>query len=159
METNVELVRASEPLNILLIGNNPIDMGKTLEKLNQIRGRKIITEIAFDLKSIVERLIRFNPNYILIDDNIGKTELDLTVDTLSRTRKTKNIPITVLKNSNYQESSSSSTSGALDYLLKQNFSSESLYMAIRNSLKFRRTQLFLYRAYRKRKGQLLRMSF
>jgi CheY-like chemotaxis protein len=159
METNVELVRASEPLNILLIGNNPIDMGKTLEKLNQIKGRKIITEIAFDLKSIVERLIRFNPNYILIDDNIGKTELDLTVDTLSRTRKTKNIPITVLKNSNYHESSSSSTSGALDYLLKQNFSSESLYMAIRNSLKFRRTQLFLYRAYRKRKGQLLRMSF
>jgi CheY-like chemotaxis protein len=159
METNVELVRASEPLNVLLIGNNPIDMGKTLEKLNQIKGRKIITEIAFDLKSIVERLIRFNPNYILIDDNIGKTELDLTVDTLSRTRKTKNIPITVLKNSNYQESSSSSTSGALDYLLKQNFSSESLYMAIRNSLKFRRTQLFLYRAYRKRKGQLLRMSF
>jgi CheY-like chemotaxis protein len=159
METNVEHIRTSEPLNVLLIGNNPIDMGKTLEKLNQIKGRKIITEIAFDLKSIVERLIRFNPNYILIDDNIGKTELDLTVDTLSRTRKTKNIPITVLKNSNYQESSSSSSSGALDYLLKQNFSSESLYMAIRNSLKFRRTQLYLYRAYRKRKGQLLRMSF
>jgi DNA-binding response OmpR family regulator len=159
METNVELIRASEPLNVLLIGNNPIDMGKTLEKLNQIRGRKIITEIAFDLKSIVERLIRFNPNFILIDDNIGKTELGLTIDTLSRTRKTKNIPITVLKNSNYQESSSSSTSWALDYLLKQNFSSESLYMTIRNSLKFKRTQLYLYQAYRKRKGQLLRAGF
>jgi response regulator of citrate/malate metabolism len=157
METKIKSIRTVEPLNVLLIGNNPIDMGKTLEKINQIKGRKIITEIAFDLKSIVERLMRFNPNFILIDDNIGKSELELAVDTLSKTRKTKNIPITVLKNSNYQETSPSS--GILDYLLKQNFSSESLYMAIRHSLKFRRTQLLLYKAYKKRKGQLLRLSF
>src|SRR5687767_995259 len=103
METNVELTKASQPLNVLLIGNNPIDMSRTLEKINQVRGRKIITEIAFDLRSVAERLLRFNPNFILIDDNIGKTEMALAVDTLTRTRKTKNIPITVLKNSNYQE--------------------------------------------------------
>jgi CheY-like chemotaxis protein len=157
METNVDITRTSEPLNVLLIGNNPIDMSKTLEKIHQIKGRKIITEIAFDLQSIVERLIRFNPNFILIDDNLGKSGLTQAVNTLSRTRKTKNIPITVLKNSNYQEATPSS--GVLDYLLKQNFSSESLYTAIRNSLKFRRTQLYLYRAYQKRKGQLLRMTF
>src|SRR5687768_6471511 len=108
METKIKSIRTAEPLNVLLIGNNPIDMGKTLEKINQIKGRKIITEIAFDLKSIVERLMRFNPNFILIDDNIGKSELELAVDTLSKTRKTKNIPITVLKNSNYQETSPSS---------------------------------------------------
>lgn len=157
METNVELTRASEPLNVLLIGNNPIDMSKTIEKINQIKGRKVITEIAFDLRSIVERLMRFNPNFILIDDNIGKAELAQAVDALSRTPKTKDIPITVLKNSNYQEALP--TSGVLDYLLKQNFSADSLYTAIRNSLKFRRTQAYLYRAYRKRKRQLLGLSF
>lgn len=157
MKTNAELTRIAEPLNVLLIGNNPIDMSKTLEKINQIKGRKIITEIAFDIRSIVERLISFNPNYILIDDNIGKSEMALAVETLARTRKTKNTPITVLKNSNYQEALP--TSGILDYLLKQNFSSESLYTAIRNSLKFRRTQLYLYQAYRKRKGQVLKLSF
>src|SRR5687767_2857764 len=113
METKIEIARTSEPLNVLVIGNNPIDMGKTLEKVNQIKGRRIITEIAFDLKSIVERLVRFNPNFILIDDNIGKTELALTVDTLSRSRKTRNTPITVLKNSNYRESLSSTSSGVL----------------------------------------------
>jgi hypothetical protein len=157
METNIEITRTSEPLNVLLIGNNPIDMSKTLEKINQIRGRKIITEIAFDLKSIVERLMRFNPNFILIDDNIGRSELEQTVDTLARTRKTKNIPITVLKNSNYHEASPSSS--ILDYVLKQNFSSDTLYTAISNSLKFRRTQAYLYKAYHKRKGQLKRLAF
>jgi DNA-binding NarL/FixJ family response regulator len=157
METNVESLRNVEPLNVLLIGSNPIDMGRTLEKINQIKGRKIMTEIAFDLKSVVERLMKFSPNFILIDDNIGKAEMALAVETLNKTRKTKNIPITVLKNSNYTESTQ--TSAVLDYVLKQNFSTDSLYTAIRNSLRLRRAQAFLYSAYKKRKGQLSRLAF
>jgi chemotaxis response regulator CheB len=156
METKVQLSKPSEPLNVLLIGNNPIDLTKTLEKLNQIHGMRIITEIAFDLRSIVERLMKFNPNYILIDDNIGKSELTQAINTLSKRRKTKDIPITVLKNSNYHESS---PSGILDYVLKQHFSADSFYSMLRNSLKFKRTQLFLYKAYRRRKRQLRRLSF
>ena len=156
METKIEINQA-KPLNVLLVGNNPIDMSRTLEKIKEIRGRKIITEIAFDLKSIVERLIRFNPNFILIDDNIGRAELAETVNTLAHNRKTKDIPITVIKNSNYQESSTSN--GVMDYILKQNFSSESLYNAVRNSLKFRKTQQYLFKVYQKRKNQLRKLAF
>lgn len=156
METKLRLSKSAEPLNVLLIGNNPIDLTRTLEKINQIRGRRIITEIAFDLRSIVERLISFNPNFILIDDNIGKSEMTETIETLSKTRKTKDVPITVLKNSNYHEASST---GILDYVLKQNFSPESFYSMLSNSLKLKRTQLFLYKAYQKRKRQLRKLSF
>jgi len=156
MDTKVQFPKSSEPLNVLLIGNNPIDLTKTLEKLNQIHGRRIITEIAFDLRSIVERLIKFSPNFILIDDNIGRSELTQTINALSKTRKTKDVPITVLKNSNYRESSSA---GILDYVLKQNFSAESFYSILRNSLKFRRTQLYLRNAYNKRKKQLGKLHF
>lgn len=156
METKLQLGKSPEPLNVLLIGNNPIDLTKTLEKLNQIHGRRIITEIAFDLRSIVQRLISFEPNFILIDDNIGKSELTQTINTLSKSRKTKDVPITVLKNSNYQEAS---PSGILDFVLKQHFSAESFYVMLRNSLKFKRTQRLLYKAYQKRKGQLKKLSF
>jgi hypothetical protein len=156
METKVQIAKTAEPLNVLLIGNNPIDLTHTLEKLNQMHGRRIITEIAFDLRSILERLINFNPNFILIDDNIGKSELSQAIHTLSKTRKTKDVPITVLKNSNYRESS---TTGILDYVLKTNFSADSFYSILRNSLKFRRTQLFLYKAYQKRKKQLGKLHF
>lgn len=156
MDSKLQFPKSTEPLNVLLIGNNPIDLTRTLEKLNQIHGRRIITEIAFDLRSIVERLIKFNPNFILIDDNIGRSELTQTINTLSRTRKTKDVPITVLKNSNYRESSSA---GILDYVLKQNFSAESFYSILRNSLKFRRTQLYLRNAYNKRKKQLGKLHF
>ncbi len=154
METRIENTKVMEPLNVLLIGNNPIEMGGVLEKLKQVRGQRIITEIAFDIKSILERLIRFKPNFIFIDDNIGRTELLETVNTLSSNRKTKDIPITVLKNSNYHESLASSS--ILDYLLKQNLSAEDLYKTVKNSLRFRKTQLFLYQAYKKRRGMLAR---
>lgn len=156
METKVQLTKSSEPLNVLLVGNNPIDLTRTLEKLNQLHGTRIITEIAFDLRSILERLMKFSPNYILIDDNIGKSEMTQTIYTLGKTRKTKDVPITVLKNSNYRESS---TTGILDYVLKQNFTAEAFYSILRNSLKFKRTQLYLRNAYNKRKKQLGKLNF
>jgi len=156
METNLQNTKALDPINVLLIGNNPIEMGSILEKLKQVRGQRIITEIAFDLKSILQRLIRFNPNFIFIDDNIGRNELMETVKSLSSNKKTKDVPITVLKNSNYHESLASSS--ILDYLLKQNLSPEDLYKTVKNSLRFRRTQLYLYQAYKKRKDQLMKIT-
>jgi DNA-binding response OmpR family regulator len=136
-------------LNVLLIGNNPMEMGTVLDKLKQVRAQKIITEIAFDLRSILERLMRFNPNFIFIDDNIGRSELQETLKQLSSNRKTKDVPITVLKSSNYHEALGASS--VLDYLLKQNLSAEALYNTVKNSFRFRRTQLYLYKTYQKRK--------
>ncbi|HYG17814.1 MAG TPA: hypothetical protein VD816_02755 [Ohtaekwangia sp.] len=156
MGTVIQNRQVTEPVNVLLVGNNPIEMSRVMEKLQQVRGVRIITEIAFDLKSIVERLMRFHPNFILIDDNLGKADLLNVVNSLSVNRRTKNIPITVLKNSNYEESPGSTS--VLDYLLKQNLSPEGLYNNLKNSLKLRRTQLYLYQAYRKRKNQLLKIA-
>ena len=153
METVIQNSQSSNPLNVLHIGNNPMEMGSILEKLNQVRNQKIKTEIAFDLKSILERLIRFSPNFIFIDDNIGRFELQQTVKQLSTNRKTKDIPITVLKSSNYQEAMGASS--ILDYLLKQNLSAEALYNTVKNSLRFRRTQLYLNKVHKRRKNVFL----
>ncbi|HOX81981.1 MAG TPA: hypothetical protein PLJ60_01570 [Chryseolinea sp.] len=155
METTTKKQIDTNPLHVLLIGNNPIELSGVLEKLNQIRGQRIVTEIAFDLKSIVQRLIRFQPHFILLDDNIGKTEMTLAIQALESNQKTKNVPITLLKSSNYEEALSAS--GVLDYLLKQNLSSDGIYTMLRNSLKFKRTQEYLYNAYQKRKGQLSKL--
>jgi CheY-like chemotaxis protein len=155
MKTWMTKNSVAEPVNILLVGNNPIEMGPVLEKLRQVRSRKIITEIAFDIKSIVERLVSFRPNFILIDDNIGKAELLETVNKLSSNRKTKNVPITVLKNSNYTESLASTS--IQDYLLKQNLTAEGLYNTIRHTLRFKKTQRYLYEAYKNRKSLFKKM--
>ncbi len=150
-----EKMKSPEPLNVLLLGNNPIEMGNVMDKIKQLRGRIVNTEIAFDTKSLIERLVRFTPNFILIDDNIGQPEFSQTIQALSRNKKTRDLPITVLKNSNFMETAGSN--GFIDYLLKKNLSVEALYSAIKNALKFRRTQLYLHKAYVNRKGQLMRL--
>lgn len=144
----------SEELNVLVVGNNPIELTRTFESLKKIRDHKVITEIAFDLRSIIDRLTDFKPNYIVLDDNLGQSQLKATVNILIRNRRTKNIPITILKNSNYHEAMNT---GVMNYILKDSITGESLYTALKNSLKFKKTQLFLQQAYRRRKGQLLRV--
>jgi hypothetical protein len=154
MVTAENKIDGKEELNILVVGNNPIELGHVFNSLDSIPGKKIVTEIAFDLKSVFERLARFTPTFILIDDNIGKMELKLAVQALLKYRKTKSVPITVLKNSNYHEAI---TSGVMNYVLKKDLTGESLYRAFKNSIKSSSTQQYLYKAYRKRKGQLERM--
>lgn len=145
--------QSSDRVNILFIGNNPLEMSTMLETISRVPQRNITTEIAFDVKSSLERLIRFQPNFILIDDNIGRKELSETVDSLVHNAKTWDIPITVLKNSNYEEAIA--TSDVMDYLLKKNLTAESLFNAMKNALKFRRTRQYLMDAYSNRRNQLL----
>jgi CheY-like chemotaxis protein len=144
-------------LNVLLIGNNPMELGRVLEQLNQVRAQKIITEIAFDLKGIAERLMIFSPNFILIDDNIGRGVLQEVIKRLSGDKKTKNIPITVLKSSNYREALGSGS--IMDYLLKQNLTADALYSTLKHSLRFQKTHQYLQRIYQTRKTELLRLSY
>ena len=126
-------------------------MGSIIEKIQevQIADSKVAIEIAFDIKTLLERLTNFKPAFIIIDDNIGKAELGEIVHTLSQNRKTKDIPVTVLKNSNYEESSGASS--VVDYVLKQSFNAASLMNTFKNSIKFKRTYLELHQAYSKRK--------
>ena len=149
METGSQV----EVLKLLIVGNNPIELSKILDKIEMIDRPKDV-KIAFDFHSILDRLHNFKPDFILIDDNIGRPELRHVVDSLLADRHTKNIPITVLKNSNYHEAIST---GVMDFILKENLSPELIYKALRNNLKIRKTQLYLYNSYKKRKGQLMRL--
>jgi CheY-like chemotaxis protein len=140
-------------VRVLVVGNNPIDLSGVSGQL-ALRRQTIETEIAFDTRSLLDRLQRFVPDYIVLDDNLGRDVLKETVSLLAKDRRTRGAPITVLKNSNYIETLGS---GALNFVLKKNLTGEGLYRELLHSLKFRKTQQFLAEAYRKRKGQLSRL--
>ncbi len=141
-------------MNVLVMGNNPIELTKVFEKLQLLSKEKIEMEIAFDLKSCKERLSKFTPNFIFIDDNIGRQSLSQLVRFFTTRNSTKNVPITILKNSNLQESFSGRV---MNYLLKENLTAETLYAAISNSIMALRAQMSMMNTYRKRKGQLKRL--
>jgi hypothetical protein len=155
MNVEAKPLSKSQSDNVLLIGNNPIEMSKMIDTLAKVPGRTIVTEIAFDVKTILERLLKFTPNFILIDDNIGNKELSHTVHSLTHHRKTRNTPITVLKNSNYHQSITSAD--IMDYVLKQNLTPDSLYNSLKNSLKFKMARTYLVKVYRERRKQLLKL--
>jgi hypothetical protein len=144
-------IENKESLQVLMVGNNPIELSGMVERLQEVKSRRIITQFAFDLKSSLQCLINFHPSFIIIDDNIGKAELSLSVHAFSRKRKTKDIPITIVKNYNYEPVVNN---GPLNYVLKSNLTGEALYRALTNSLKYRKTQDYLKQVYKKRKGQL-----
>lgn len=97
MQAEIKGKQSFEDLNVLLVGNNPIELSKVFDSIRNVPGKRILTEIAFDIKTILERLVKFRPNYILIDDNIGKLELKNAVRMLGKDKKTKDIPIAILK--------------------------------------------------------------
>ncbi len=144
----------AEEMNVLMIGNNPLELARVFHHLKNIPGKSVVTEIAFDLKSGLQRLAKFTPNFIIIDDNLGRVELTHAVGAFSHFRKTKNIPITVLKNSNYHEAFGGV---AMNYILKENLSEGSLYTALKNSLISSRAQQYLKNVYKQRRGQLQRL--
>ena len=140
------------PIGILLVGNNPLEMGGMLDTIRGLEYKEIKSEFAFDQESIEGRLNDFRPDFILLDDNLGKGSLTSILSFLSHHKNTKDVPITILKNSNYEESSSAF--GIFDFILKQNLSVESLYHTILNSIKFRKTRNYLSNLYQNRKAKV-----
>lgn len=153
MESLNRVQTAVQTLKIMVVGNNPIDLSKMLTRIQKINDKIVVTEIAFDAQSLLLRLGTFKPDYILLDDNIERRELKAIIKLLHTERETRGIPITIVKNSNYSEAVGN---GVMDYVLKETLTGDSLYRILVNSLKFRKTQTFLYQAYNSRKGQLMR---
>jgi hypothetical protein len=147
MKQKAELM---EGWKVLIVGNNPIELSRVNEHLKGIREAMILTEMAFDAKSIFPKLSKFDPQHLILDDNIGKTALQHVVTRMQK----RDMPITVLKNSNYQETI---CSGVKNYLLKENLTSELLYHEFLNSSRFQRSQANWARTHRKREGQLARL--
>ena len=142
---------SKESLSVLMVGNNPTELGTILDRLKEVKGKEFVTAFAFDWKSCLQCLSAFKPVYIIIDDNIGNEELQLSVKSFLARKATRNVPITIIKNSNYEERL---INGPLNYILKSNVTGDLLNNALVNSTTYRKAQQYLQEAYKKRKGKL-----
>ncbi|TRX62723.1 hypothetical protein FNH22_01095 [Fulvivirga sp. M361] len=143
--------KTSDPLNIYLIGNNPLELSHIYDNLKAVKNIRYKTQIDFNLSGIFRKIMRFKPSCILIDDNLEKFNLVKLIKKLNSHAKTKNIPITIIKNSNYHDSH---LGDVQDYLLKQSLTPHTLQRSIFNSMRFKRMQVYLYKTYKRGKGEL-----
>lgn len=141
-----------EPINVFLIGNNPIELSNIYEKLKEIRNKTYQTEIGFELRGLFKKIMKFNPACILIDDNVERSYMKKLTLKLASNRHTKDIPITILKNSNRD----SYITNAEEFLLKDSVTSELLSRSIGNSIRLKKMRTRISLMYKKRKSQVKR---
>jgi len=134
---------------VLLIGNNPIELSRVCFHLQGIPYKRILTELAFDVSSMLHRLDNFQPQHILIDDDMGSRELRGLVVNIRR--MAGDVPITVVKNSNYKETIGF---GVTNFILKSQLSGEKLYREMINANHFRHMQQHWVRSYGTRRKPL-----
>lgn len=141
----MSLTDTNHRYNVFLIGNNPQEISCMEHNISKFHKMDIIAEVGFDLRDSLHKVLRLEPSYILLDDCYPVAQIKKFIRRIRNNTKTKNIPIALLKSSNR----SVRVDGIQDFLLKENFSAERLFYAIRNSRKIRRTQILLYKSYKK----------
>lgn len=151
MESIVVSKRKNIDQNVLLIGNNPIDLGTIYDRLKMVTNVNYVTEILFDVSNIIKKVLKYRPKYIIIDDNLSTEDMRSLLSTLKTHHRTMGIPITIVQNSN---SDDMSREGAEEFILKGSITSESISRSLVNSLKFSQMQSYLKKAYSSRKKML-----
>lgn len=154
MATVVDEKQHTDHFNVLLIGNNPIELSDIYNRLICLKDKKFIAEIAFDIKSALKSRLKFKPSFILIDDNIGKPALSKLINSLAHYKETEDVPITILKNSN----SGDSVQEAQEYILKEHADGQSLAKALLNSRRLKKTQDLIRKTYYTNK-KILKKAF
>jgi DNA-binding NarL/FixJ family response regulator len=139
-------------INVILVGNNPIEMSAIYEKLFDLKDKIKRIETAFSQEDMLIKIGSIHPNCIMLDDNLGSTPLKAIINSINSLGK-EAISITLLKSHNRQEI----TSGVQEYVMKDGLDGNKIYNTLRNALRFRRTQLFFRIKYYSRKKNIKRM--
>lgn len=143
------------PMNILLVGNNPLELSDVHASISSFRKGLLKTTVLFDLKKIGQSIKNLNPSAIFIDDRYSTKDLRKAIARVHRNAETNHIPITLLKSSNYGNVAGIE---ADDFMMKTDLNGSSIYASITNGRRFRKSRIYFNKVYRKRKGQLLELK-
>lgn len=147
-----EVASSNNDINVLLVGNNPLEMSIVYEKLYDLKDKIKRIETAFSQADMLNKIHLTHPNCIILDDNLGLKPLKAIIKNVNELSK-EAISITLLKTHNKQEV----TSGVQEYILKDGIDSIRIYNALRNALKFKKTQQFFRIKYYSGKRNIKRL--
>ncbi len=128
----------SNVIKVLMIGNNPREMGCLSDHLRGYTWKKFNVSATFDLKHGMQLAQSQKPHYILLDYELGKRQLTDWVKNLRRQRNFKNTALAVLKDDNKSEIL---VPGVQDYLLKDAIESDTFALNVLNAIRIRLQEL------------------
>lgn len=139
-----------EQMNILLVGNNPTELSIVNQSAVSFRKTVLKATVLFDFKKLSQSIKNLNPSGIFIDDKLNLKEIKRVISKLHNSKNTSHIPVTIIKSSNY---TNYPNLGADDFILHTNLNGSSIYNSVVNGRQFRKSRIYVIKAYRKQKGR------
>jgi len=141
----------SKSTRVMLIGNNPREMGCLSNFLNRFTWKKFSVVTAFDVAQGLQKLDKFNPDYVMLDEALGHEALQRFTQNVRKNKRFHPTALAILKNTNESEFM---IPGVQDYLLKSNIFSDTLPLTILNAIKLSRRKNSLLKAVEKKQSAL-----
>ncbi|MGI9542802.1 MAG: hypothetical protein ACR2MX_06045 [Cyclobacteriaceae bacterium] len=146
----------SKSFHVMLIGNNPREMGCLSNFLNRFTWKKFTVTTAFDVEQGFQKFDKSTPDYVMLDEALGHEALQSFARYVRRNKRFNPTALAILKNTNESEFM---IPGVQDYLLKSNIFSDTLPLTILNAIKLSRRKDSLLKAVEKKKSSALNLSW
>ena len=132
MKSTIDVTQASvgsaklkfSTVNLLLVGNNPLELAHCSQLLAGFKKRKFRIETAFNTEECFKMSAKLKPDAIILDDSVGFMNLMEITEKLYKDSRYHHIPVIILKNDNYYHAGISDN--AVEFLLKENLEAEGL---------------------------------
>lgn len=126
------LRQKSEHVNVMIIGNNPIELTNLYSILSNNRSKNYIAEVCFNVKDSLNKMLNKRPDCILLDDNLVVDQIKTFFRKIKSNSNLSNIPIVLLKSANLNSEASNDVN---DYLLKNAIDAEVLNKTIEKNIR------------------------
>lgn len=135
----------SKEIRVLMIGNNPREMGCLSIHLRNFMWKRFMINATFDLEEGWRIAQYFKPDYVLIDGSFDPELIRGFVDNLRSHKTIGNAVVALLKEDNHTELI---IPGVQDYLLKDNIESDTFAFDILSAIahKIQEDQKEVYKA-------------
>ncbi len=127
-------IPTSSVIKVLMISNNPREMGCLSDHLRSFAWKKFSVVATFDLKTGWRLAHTHRPDYILVDGSLGAEHIKVWVQALRKRRPFDKTAIAVLKDDN---STQLVIPGIQDYLLKDNIVSDTFALTVLNAIRLK----------------------
>ena len=122
---------ASKEIKVLMIGNNPREMGCLSDHLRNFKWKRFAVNATFDLKEGWRIAQYFKPDYILVDSSCGEGPIRNLIAQIRTRKSTRMATVALLKEDN---SGQLLIPGGQDYLLKDNIVSDTFAYDVLNAI-------------------------
>lgn len=100
-QRNVKESIKVKSINVLLVGNNPLELGQCYRSLTNFRSKKFNMDTAFSSEECFKKALKFKPAIIILADSIGFMDIMEITEKLHKDSHFSHTPVIVIKSSNY----------------------------------------------------------